>query len=108
MLITVAETPEFTKQAKHSGMSRAEVEGLILTVAANPTAGESLGGGLYKVRVARTGGGKSGGFRVVVLFVSMNLPVLLLAVLAKKNAPNFTDVQVKGMKKGAKAKRKRK
>ena len=29
-----------------------------------------LGGGVYKIRVARTGGGKSGGYRVIVIFRS--------------------------------------
>ena len=28
----------------------------------------NLGGGVYKVRIARSGGGKSGGYRVIVLF----------------------------------------
>ena len=37
----------------------------------NPTIGESLGTGLYKVRlaVASKGGGKSGGFRVITYLI---------------------------------------
>lgn len=107
MLITVVETTEFTAQAKAEGMTRADIDAAILQVAANPTGGESLGAGLYKVRVARAGGGKSGGYRVVTLFFSMNTPLLLIAVLAKKNRKNFSTVEVKDMKKGAKS-RKRK
>jgi len=61
-LPTVVELPEFQKRAK-AVMSDAERESAILFIAQNPEAGVSLGGGLRKVRIPRTAGGKSGGFR---------------------------------------------
>ncbi|WP_298747503.1 type II toxin-antitoxin system RelE/ParE family toxin [uncultured Brevundimonas sp.] len=90
MLIAVAQTAAFTAQAKAEGMSDTEIENAITIIAANPTGGVSLGAGLYKVRVPREGGGKSGGYRVITLYLTDNAPVILLAVLSKGNAANFT------------------
>lgn len=90
MLIVVAQTAAFTAQAKAEGMTASELETAITIIAADPKGGVSLGGGLYKVRVPREGAGKSGGYRVVTLYVADNQPVVLLAVLSKSNAANFT------------------
>ena len=64
-LQTVVETPEFIRRAKAIGMTEVDRADVVDTLAAHPEAGVSLGGGLRKVRVARKGGGKSGGFRVL-------------------------------------------
>lgn len=58
--MVVAETAAFTAQARAEGMTALEIETAINIIAANPTGGVSLGGGLYKVRVPREGAGKSG------------------------------------------------
>lgn len=90
MLMAVAQTAAFTAQAKTEGISEMEIENAITLIAANPTGGVSLGAGLYKVRVPHEGAGKSGGYRVITLYVGENTPVILLAVLSKGNAANFT------------------
>ena len=64
MLTTVVELNEFVRQA-NAIMTEAERVELVDFLATNPEAGVSLGGGLHKVRFARKGGGKSGGFRSV-------------------------------------------
>lgn len=97
MLIAVAQTPEFIARAKAEGMTASEIETAVNIVAANPTGGVSLGGGLYKVRVPREGAGKSGGYRVITLFVSLNHPVVLLSVISKGNAANFTAKALKNI-----------
>jgi len=102
MLHTVVETPEFIASAKAEGMTDAEVTEAINIIAADPLGGVSLGAGLHKVRIPRKGGGKSGGYRVVTLYVEKDVPVYLLAVLSKTNEDNFTPVEVKEMKKEAK------
>lgn len=103
MLIAVAQTAAFTAQAKAEGMSEAEIETAINIIAADPTGGVSLGGGLYKVRVPREGGGKSGGYRVVTLYVTDNHPIVLLAVLSKSNAANFTPRAMGDMREKARS-----
>jgi len=63
-IITVAETPEFQRRAR-AIMSDEDRMALIDFIARNPTAGVSIGGGVRKVRFARDGGGKSGGYRII-------------------------------------------
>jgi len=66
-LQTVVELPKFLRRAK-AIMSDDERAALVDYVAANPEAGVSLGGGLRKVRVAREGSGKRGGYRIIFVF----------------------------------------
>lgn len=56
-------------------------------------------GGIRKVRVAKRGGGKSGGYRVVTVYFDQGFPVILLSVLAKGDRANWSDAQVAAMKK---------
>ena len=88
-LLTIVELPEFQKRAR-SIMSGEEREHIVLFLAANPEAGLSLGGGLRKVRVPRSGGGKSGGFRVVYVFGGMHMPLFLVTVFGKNEKSNLT------------------
>lgn len=97
MLIAVAQTAEFIARAKAEGMTASEIETAVNMVAANPTGGVSLGGGLYKIRVPREGTGKSGGYRVITLYVGQNTPVVLLSVISKSNAANFTAKALKNI-----------
>lgn len=86
---TVVEMPEFQRRAK-AVMTDAEREELIDFLSANPVAGVSLGGGLRKVRFARQGGGKSGGFRTIHYFRPPKGPVFLLTLFAKNEKSNLT------------------
>jgi hypothetical protein len=63
-LQTVVELDTFLKRAK-AIMYDEEREHIVAFLAANPEAGTPLGGGLRKVRIARAGGGKSGGYRTL-------------------------------------------
>jgi len=77
MLTTVIELDEFLRQAK-GVMTDAERGELVDYLAANPDAGISLGGGLRKLRFARQGAGKSGGFRSIHFYRPAIGPVILL------------------------------
>ena len=70
-------------------MSEDERGALVDFIAANPHAGVSLGGGLRKVRFARPGGGKSGGYRTVYVFGGRHMPIYLLTVFAKNEKDNL-------------------
>lgn len=63
---------------------------LIDLLAIDPDAGVSLGGGLYKVRFARKGGGKSGGYRVIYFYRDKGLPIFLLTAFAKNQQANIS------------------
>jgi len=93
---TVVQLPAFLRQAKQEGMTDAEREAAIDMIAANPEAGETIvgSGGCRKVRVPRTGGGKSGGYRVVTYFAGRRVPIFLVAVLSKTSRETFSDAEV--------------
>lgn len=85
---TVVELPEFLRRAK-AIMSDDERAALVDYVAANPEAGVSLGGGLRKVRIAREGSGKSGGYRTIYVFGGAHVPIFLVTVFAKNEKDNL-------------------
>lgn len=87
-LQTVVELPEFLRRAK-AVMSEEERAALVDFVAANPEGGVSLGGGLRKMRFARPGGGKSGGYRTVYVFGGTHMPIFLVTVFAKNEKDNI-------------------
>jgi len=83
--------------AKAQGMTEVERAAAVQLIAADPTAGDLIigSGGLRKVRVPGRGKGKSGGYRVLTLFIGVDAPVYLLACLSKGTAATFTDAQIK-------------
>ncbi|WP_298304644.1 type II toxin-antitoxin system RelE/ParE family toxin [uncultured Erythrobacter sp.] len=85
---TVVELPEFLRRAK-AIMSEDERTSLVDIIASSPEAGVPLGGGLRKMRIARPGGGKSGGFRTVYVFGGRHMPIYLLTVFAKNEKDNL-------------------
>lgn len=83
-MLTVAETPTFTRQAEKL-FSDDEKEELIAFLAANPEAGDVIPGtgGVRKVRFAASGRGKRGGARVIYFFYDDTVPLIALLVYAK-------------------------
>ena len=66
---TVVETPSYLAAAKTAGIDEALRQEIVRIVAERPEHGDILEGtgGFRKFRVARPGGGKSGGFRELLL-----------------------------------------
>lgn len=89
---TVVELAIFERQAK-AIMSDEERAAIVDYVAANPEAGVPLGGGLRKVRVARKGGGKSGGYRTLFVFGGAHVPLFLVGVFAKNEKGNLSKTE---------------
>jgi hypothetical protein len=97
----VVETPEYLRAAKKAGMTEAEREAVVNVIAQNPEAGDLIegSGGARKVRVARQGKGKSGGYRVITYYLDKGAPVFLLTVISKGQRADLTagqKTQVKG------------
>jgi hypothetical protein len=59
-----------------------------------------LGGGVYKVRIARPGEGKSGGYRVIVFFKSGNCTFYIYG-FAKADLANINKKELKAFKEAA-------
>lgn len=91
-LQTVVELPEFLRRAK-AIMSDDERTGVVDFIAGSPEAGISLGGGLRKVRIAREGGGKSGGYRTIYVFGGIEMPIFLITVFAKNEKDNLRKAE---------------
>lgn len=52
---------------------------------------------LPQVRLAKTGAGKSGGYRVMTFFARRAMPVYVFAVLAKGSRANFDPDEINAM-----------
>ena len=99
-LHAVIETPEFIRSAKAAGMTDSERLAAVNAIAADPSKGDLVqgSGGIRKVRIAKRGGGKSGGYRVVAVLFDEDFPVILLSVLAKGDRANWSVAQIAAMK----------
>ena len=89
---TVIETNAYIASAKDAGMTADEMTAVVDTLAANPEAGEIMPGcgGARKLRVAKPGHGKSGGYRAITYYAGTDFPVFLLTVFGKNEKANQT------------------
>ena len=97
--MTVIETPSFLRDAKRF-MDDEERQEIVAFLAQNPNAGDLLQGtgGIRKVRFARDGGGKSGGYRVIYFFHSQDLPLFALNIFAKNEKVNISPAERNALK----------
>jgi hypothetical protein len=90
----------FTRFASKEGITDDELKETVNRLETGQAA--DLGGGVYKVRVARPGEGKSGGYRVVVFFKS-EFCTFFIYGFAKSNRGNISQKELGGFKEDAKA-----
>lgn len=92
---TVIETNAYLAAAKDAGMNEDERAAVVNVIAATPDAGAVMPGcgGARKVRVAKPGTGKSGGYRVITYFGGDDVPVFLLTVFGKNERDNLTKAE---------------
>jgi hypothetical protein len=90
---TIIETRSYLAAAAAAGMSETERVRTVLFLAENPEAGDVMKetGGCRKVRIAKDGEGKSGGYRVITWFGGGDIPVFLLSVFAKRQKANLSN-----------------
>lgn len=90
--------PEFKRRNKRLARKfrtlSDEVDALVDQLEITPKLGESLGAGLYKIRLASAskGGGKSGGFRVITYYVEQTAEgelVYLVTIYDKSEAASI-------------------
>ena len=95
--MSVYKTKEFSRFAR-----KAEVRDDALLEAAHAVAAgradADLGGGVFKQRIARKGGGKSGGFRTIILF-KVGGHSFFVHGFAKNETANITPRELQALKK---------
>ena len=97
--ITVIETPSFLRDSKKH-LDDDERKELVSFLAYNPAIGDLIQGtgGVRKVRWAREGGGKSGGFRIIYFYHSPGVPLFVLNLFAKNEQANLTQADRNALK----------
>lgn len=94
--MSVYATKEFARFARKAGLGDAR----LLQAAHDVAAGHhdaNLGGGVFKQRVAREGGGKSGGFRTIILF-RVGSHSFFAHGFAKSDKANLSAKELKALK----------
>ena len=90
----------FTRFADKEGITDGELREMVNQLEAGH-ADADLGGGVYKVRTARAGDGKSGGYRVIVYFRSEERTFFVYG-FAKSDRGNIDQGELQAFKKRAK------
>jgi hypothetical protein len=90
----------FTRYAGKAGISDNELREAANQLEAGQ-ADANLGGDVYKIRIARPGKGKAGGYRVIVLFRSKERTFYVYG-FAKSERANISEKELRNMKRAAK------
>jgi hypothetical protein len=94
--MSVYKTKEFSRFARKADLGN----GALLEAARAVASGRwdaDLGGGVFKQRIAREGGGKSGGFRTIILF-KVGGHSFFVHGFAKNAKANVTPNELKALK----------
>lgn len=96
-LITVVELKSFEAAASGAGVTEVERKELTDFVARNPEWGAVISGtgGLRKLRWARRGTGKRGGYRVIYYYYSEAFPIYLFTIYTKAEQEDLTPDEKK-------------
>jgi hypothetical protein len=91
----------FSRFAAREGILNGELRDIVDNVLETGRADAGLGGGVYKVRIARPGEGKAGGYRVIVFFRSGERTFFVYG-FKKASMDNINKKQLKNFKDAAK------
>lgn len=95
--MSVYKTKEFSKFARKADLGSEALLEAARAVASGQWDAD-LGGGVFKQRIARQGGGKSGGFRTIILF-KVGGHSFFVHGFAKNEKANVTSRELKALKK---------
>lgn len=98
---TVVETPAFLRRARECRVTDDERTAIVNHIAANPQAGDEIQGtgGARKLRFARPGRGKSGGYRIITFYSGVDIPVFLLSMFVKNEKSNLSQQEKNELRK---------
>lgn len=91
----------FSRFAAKEHITDSELKKIVNNVLETGQADANLGGGVYKLRLARPGKGKAGGYRVIVFFRSGDKTFYVYG-FAKSEKDNISDKELRELRKDAK------
>ena len=94
--MSVYKTKEFSRFARKADLKSADLLDAAKAVASGQWDAD-LGGGVFKQRIARDGGGKSGGFRTIILF-KVGGHSFFVHGFAKNEKANISPRELKALK----------
>lgn len=99
MMLTVAETPIFTRQTEKLFSDDEKLE-LIDYLSENPLVGDEIPGtgGVRKVRYATSGRGKRGGARIIYYYLDDEMPLYALLAYAKNAKTDMSPDEKKAVR----------
>jgi hypothetical protein len=98
--VRIFKVSRFTRFAAKENIVDDELKAIVKDVLEAGQAEVNLGGGVYKVRIARPGKGKSGGYRVIVLFRSGDLTFFVYG-FSKSDQSNISQKELVQLKETA-------
>jgi hypothetical protein len=98
--VRIFKTPWFARFAAKEGIQDGELRDIV-NIVESGQAEANLGAGVYKVRLARTGEGKSGGYRMIVFFRS-GKRIFYVYGFAKATRANISQKELRNHKEAAK------
>ena len=96
---TIVELSEFQNCTKSLRISDKDLDILKTQLALDPSAGTELGSGLFKIRMAKRGSGKSSGYRIIYFFRRPETPIILISAFAKNQKINLPPTELKEYRK---------
>ncbi|MCA3746579.1 type II toxin-antitoxin system RelE/ParE family toxin [Phenylobacterium sp.] len=94
--MSVYKTREFSRFARKADLKSADLLDAAKAVASGQW-DANLGGGVFKQRIARDGGGKSGGFRTIIMF-KVGGHSFFVHGFAKNEKANISPKELKALK----------
>jgi hypothetical protein len=101
LLVRIFKVSWFSRFAAKEGIRDSELKDIVKDVLEAGKADVDLGAGVYKIRFARSGEGKSGGYRVIVFFKS-GLLTFYVYGFAKSDRGNISRKEIRQFKETAK------
>jgi hypothetical protein len=91
----VIQTSVFLAQSKRCGLFDEELQEIVAVIVADPKGGALMAGtgGARKLRHAREGQVKSGGYRTIHYFGGGDIPVFALAIYGKNEKGNLSKAE---------------
>ena len=93
----IFKSKRFSRLAEKEGIIDSELKNIVIDVLEAGIANANMGGDVYKIRIARPGEGKPGGFRIIVFFRSKER-TFFHYIFSKSDRVNISRKELKWFK----------